>query len=105
MSSPEPPPRWGPPRSRAIFPARRAWLPRIHPPPRGDVLRPRRRRLVAPAPAARRADGAPRERRPGALTRAGPRVGAASRLAAVQASQGPEDGEAGAGVALGRLGG
>src|SRR5207247_3886707 len=99
-----PRPRWGPLRRRAASPARSTALPGIHAPPRGDVLRPRRRRLAASSPAPRRAHGPPRERRQGTPAGAGGRPGHAAGVAAVQAAEGSQDRDQGTGLALGRVG-
>ena len=56
---------WGPPRWRVASPAPERSLPYVRAPPRGDVFRPRRRRLVSSPPVLRRADGPPRQCRPG----------------------------------------
>src|SRR6266516_6319875 len=99
-----PRPRWGPLRRRAASPARSTALPGIHAPPRGDVLRPRRRRLASSSPAPRRAHGPPRERRQGSPAGAGGRPGYAAGVAAVQAAEGSQDRDQGTGLALGRVG-
>src|SRR5256712_1302830 len=99
-----PPPRWGAPRPRAVFPARRAVRSGIHTPPRGDVLRPRRRRVASPAQAPRRADGPPRERRQGSPLGAGAGARIATGVAAVQAAERSENRNQGAGLALGSVG-
>src|SRR5438034_11455968 len=57
----------------------------VRTPPRGDVLRPRRRRLASPPQAPGGADGAPRERGQGASPGPGAQAGAPRSVAAIQA--------------------
>src|SRR5438105_13263458 len=92
------------PRPRVAFPAPRPTLSGIHTPPRGDVLRPRRRRLASSARPQRRAHGAPRERRQTAPAGAGRRARYAGGVVAVQATQRSENRTQGGGLALGPVG-
>src|SRR5207245_6128431 len=92
------------PQSRDASPASSAALPGVHTPPRGDVLRPRRRRLASPPHAPRGADGAPRERGSRAAARPGARARPATGVAAVQAPERPAHRDPDPRLALGCVG-